>query len=74
MTNTAIYKESGWHARVEILEDLSTSEMMHYRLRVIETLRDSPWYPSPENGSEFTVQQVTCGPSIGWWLLPDWGD
>lgn len=66
-----IYREDGWKAEVEVLEDRSDAEWMRYTLKVTRTLRDSPLYDSPPDGDIFWVdwkKGVACG---GMWTLSE---
>jgi hypothetical protein len=66
---TGIYREMGWVAEVEILEDNSNSEWKRYKLKVIKTICDSDIVKSPVGGTEF-VAEACRGFEIyvGWYL------
>lgn len=55
MTELGIFEESGWVAKVRILEDKSDSEWEKYKLEVIETLHESPLFGSRPVGYIFEV-------------------
>lgn len=54
---TAMYKEGGWVAKVEILKDESDSEWERYELKVIKTIHE-PWiHNTPKDGHIFSCDQ-----------------
>lgn len=53
MPKQGIYEESGWVAKVNILEDNSDTEWEKFQLEVVETFHNSPIFGTPPNGHVF---------------------
>jgi hypothetical protein len=67
---TGTYKEEGWLARVEILEDNSDSEWDRFKLKVLGTIMPSPIFKTPEDGTIFEVDAMKKYKHyIGWSLI-----
>ena len=64
-----IYSEDGWEAVVDILEDTSDKGWDRYKLKVIRTIRESPIFKTPEDGSVFSVDQLKGCCFGGMWHL-----
>jgi hypothetical protein len=64
------FREDGWVAEVEVLEDTSDTEWERYKLKVIRTLRDSAIVKTPPDGEIFDVcSRKNCGCCSGLWHL-----
>jgi Trp operon repressor len=50
-----IFRESGWKAEVEILEDKSNDKEERYLLKVMKTIRESNYFGSRSDGEVFEV-------------------
>jgi len=49
------FREDGWRAEVEVLEDTSDAEWERYKLKVLRTLRHSRIFKTPPEGHVFDV-------------------
>lgn len=61
----ATYREDGWKATVEVLEDNSDDEKERYKLRVVETHRKSRLHGAPPDGTEFEASKLRGHPMAG---------
>jgi hypothetical protein len=68
---TGIYRESGWVARVEILEDNSDEKWTRYKLKVIDTIREPTMFKTPGSGMEFEVERNKEYSSYLCWSLDE---
>ena len=69
---SAIYSESGWVAKVEILEDNSDDEWYRYTLKVLKTLEDGI-FTSPSDGHVFIAEaDKKYMHYVDWTLMPEW--
>ena len=67
-----IFREEGWKAQVEVLEDNSDEKWESYKLKVIQTLLDSRIVKTLPDGEIFNVSALkNSGICCGMWSLSD---
>lgn len=65
-----VYKENGWIARVEIVEDKSDDKYERYTLRHVELIQPNG-LPTPAIGDTFEVSALKSGGYSSLWHLYD---
>jgi len=66
-----IYCEEDWVAEVVILEDLSTEDVLKYKLKVVRTIKQSRMFAPTIDGTEFTVDKPKGFNIVGFWTLEE---
>ena len=61
-----IYKEDDWIAEVKIVEDLSDSEYLRYKLEVVENIRQTKIHKPVKVGQQFECCHLRTWKGTGW--------